>query len=73
MQELAAQHLVDQPVTAGAYRFSDAQRLYVRTELGLQPPFTINVWSEPLLGVLAVYYYRGAEKAWYFWVPTTAG
>ncbi len=69
VQELAAHHLIDQPVTAGTYRINDDQTLDIKTKLRVQTPFTITLWSEPLLGVLAVYGYREVERTWYFWAP----
>lgn len=69
VQELVALNLVDQPVSAGTYRVTDNQSLEIRTKLRLSPPFTVTVWSEYLLGMLAVCSYREADQTWYFWVP----
>lgn len=69
VQELAREHLFDRPVTAGTYRINDDQTLEIRTKKGIAPPFTVNVWTEPLLGVLAVYSYQESEKAFYYWAP----
>jgi hypothetical protein len=69
VQELARDHLFGQPVTAGTYRINDDQTLEVKTKKWLLPPFTINVWSEPLLGVLAVYAYIESENTFYYWAP----
>jgi DNA polymerase V len=69
VQELAMDHLFSQPVSAGTYRINDDQTLEIRTKKWLSPPFTVNVWSEPLLGVLAVYAYQESESAFYYWAP----
>lgn len=69
VQELAKDHLFSQPVSAGTYRINDDQTLEIRTKKWLVPPFTVNVWTEPLLGVLAVYAYRESESAFYYWAP----
>lgn len=69
VQELAREHLFDRPVTAGTYRINDDQTLEIRTKKGLPPPFTVNVWTEPLLGVLAVYAYWESENTFYYWAP----
>lgn len=69
VQELARDHLFDRPVTAGTYRIHDDQTLEIRTKKSLSPPFTVNVWSEPLLGVVAIYAYLESESAFYYWAP----
>lgn len=69
VQELAMDHLFSQPVSAGTYRINDDQTLEVKTKKWLSPTFTINVWSEPLLGVLAVYTYQELENTFYYWAP----
>lgn len=67
IQELAEQQLIDQPVYAGSYRIDDDRTLNVRTEIQRSPPLIANLWSEPLLGVSAVYVYR--NRTFYYWVP----
>lgn len=67
VQELAALHLVDQPVPAGSYTINDDQTMDIKTTISLPLPFSINIWSEPLLGVLAVYAYQ--EESYYYWTP----
>lgn len=69
VQELAKDHLFSQPVSAGTYRINDDQTLEIRTKKWLSLPFTVNVWSEPLLGVVAVYAYQESESAFYYWAP----
>jgi DNA polymerase V len=69
VQELAKGHLFDRPVTAGTYRIHDDQTLEIRTKEWLSPPFTVNVWTEPLLGVLAVYAYQESDRTFYYWAP----
>jgi hypothetical protein len=70
LQELAGLHLVDQPVNAGSYRIKDGQTVVIRTTIKLSLPFSINIWGEPLLDVLAVYAYR--EGLYYLWKPESA-
>jgi hypothetical protein len=69
VQKLAGQNLFDQPVTAGDYRINDDRTLQLRTRIEIPSPYSINIWSQPMLGVLAVYSYQEEDQAFYFWAP----
>lgn len=69
VQVLAGLHLVDRATAAGTFRLSDHQVLDIKVTLRIPPPFTVAVWSEPLLGVLTVCAYNRSERAWYLWTP----
>lgn len=71
VQELAGLRLVDQPITAGRYRINDNQTMDIKTTLKLTSPFSIIIWTEPILGILAVYTYQ--EGSYYFWEPERRG